>query len=40
MTGEEEETDLSDKSGTKPKIPFKLGDDSTLNLSKKYQSWF
>jgi topoisomerase-4 subunit A len=38
--GEEEETDLSYKSGTNPKIPVKLGDDSTLNLSKMYQSWF
>lgn len=39
-SGEEEETDLSYKSGTNPKIPVKLGDDSTLNLSKMYQSWF
>jgi topoisomerase-4 subunit A len=38
--GEEEETDLSYKSGTNPKIPVKLGGDSTLNLSKMYQNWF
>ncbi|WP_294068046.1 DNA gyrase/topoisomerase IV subunit A [Proteiniphilum sp. UBA1028] len=38
--GEEEETDLSYKPGTNPKIPVKLGGDSTLNLSKMYQNWF
>ena len=38
--GEEEETDLSYKPGANSKIPVKLGDDSTLNLSKMYQSWF
>lgn len=38
--GEEEETDLLHKSGVNPKIPVKLGEDSTLNLSKMYQNWF
>lgn len=38
--GEEQYTDLSLKSMTNSKIPVKLGDDSTLNLSKMYQNWF
>ena len=37
---EEEETDLSLKSMSSSKIPVKLSDDSTLNLSKMYQNWF
>ena len=37
---EEEETDLSFKSMSGSKMPVKLGDDSTLNLSKMYQNWF
>ncbi len=37
---EEEETDLTFKSGSGSKIPVKLGEDSTLNLSKMYQNWF
>jgi len=37
---EEEETDLSFKSMTSSKIPVKLGDDSSLNLSRMYQNWF
>ncbi len=39
-TGEEEETDWSHKSGVVSKIPVKLSEDSTLNLSKMYQNWF
>lgn len=37
---EEEETDLSFKSMSGSKMPVKLGDDSTLNLSRMYQNWF
>ncbi len=37
---EEEETDLLFKSASNTKIPVKLGEDSTLNLSKMYQNWF
>lgn len=37
---EEEETDLLFKSASSTKIPVKLGEDSTLNLSKMYQNWF
>jgi topoisomerase-4 subunit A len=37
---EEEETDLSFKSKSGSKMPVKLGDDSTLNLSRMYQNWF
>jgi len=37
---EEEETDQDFKSMSSSKIPVKLGDDSTLNLSKMYQNWF
>ncbi len=37
---EEDETDLSPKSMSGSKIPVKLGDDTTLNLSKMYQNWF
>jgi topoisomerase-4 subunit A len=37
---EEDETVLSLKSMSSSKIPVKLGDDSTLNLSKMYQNWF
>ncbi len=38
--GEEEEIDFSSKAVPASKIPVKLGDDSTLNLSKMYQNWF
>ena len=38
--GEEEESDFSSKTVPASKIPVKLGDDSTLNLSKMYQNWF
>lgn len=37
---EDEETDLLFKSVSSTKIPVKLGEDSTLNLSKMYQNWF
>jgi Type IIA topoisomerase (DNA gyrase/topo II, topoisomerase IV), A subunit len=38
--GVEEETSFVSNTGSISKIPVKLGDDSTLNLSKMYQNWF
>lgn len=37
---EEEITDFSQDATSSSKIPIKLGDDTTLNLSKMYQNWF
>lgn len=37
---EEDETLLSSESFSGSKVPVRLGDDSSLNLSKMYQNWF
>ena len=37
---EEDETLLSSDSFSGSKVPVRLGDDSSLNLSKMYQNWF
>lgn len=37
---EEADSDFTGKSMTSAKIPVRLGEDSTLNLSKMYQNWF
>ena len=37
---EEQETSFSSGVGSVSRVPIKLGEDTTLNLSKMYQTWF
>jgi topoisomerase-4 subunit A len=40
LQGSELETSFSSGAGTISRVPVRLAEDSTLNLSKMYQSWF